>query len=186
MGPNYYLVTLNPVSREELREFILEQGGELDPDGYYDGFFADYDGRLSVSWETDEKVHEIIGADNFVDTKRGIRWRDREYDSLASIAKALGGTPHDFMLMDLLHGPGSQRLAVSFVQAFSKRWSPCVLVNLIALDIAEEGRETWTMDDVFEFAEEHGRLPSLRRDIPNWSEFLRQQQLADKAEGLDA
>ena len=164
MGPNYYLVTLNPVSREELREFILEQGGELDTYRYYDGFFADYEGRLSVSWKTDEKVQEIMGADNFVDTKRGIMWRDREYDSLAGIAEALRGTPHDFILLDLLHGAGSQRLAVSFVEAFSKRWSPCVLVNLNAPDIAEEGREIWTMEDAIAFGAEHGRLPTERRD----------------------
>ncbi len=43
MGPSYYLVTLNPVSRDDVRAFILEQGGELDPDGYFDGALPDPD-----------------------------------------------------------------------------------------------------------------------------------------------
>src|SRR6266567_5764689 len=104
MGPSYHLVTLNPLSRAELRAFILDQGGQLDPDPYCDGSFFTQNGRLSVTWATNEKVDSILVADNFVETKRGIRDRQRAYDKVARIADALGGIPHDFVLLNLLTG----------------------------------------------------------------------------------
>jgi hypothetical protein len=185
MGPSYYLVTLDPVSRDEVRALILEQGGELDPGPYYDGAFPDPDGRLSVSWATDEKLYSILNADNFVDTKRGFRERAREYETLIRIAEALGGPPRDFVFLDLLNGPVSQQLAVRFATAFAKRWSPCVLETFFLPEDAEEGKNVWTMDDAFALASVHGRLPTVRHDIANWTEYYRQKQLAAKAEGLD-
>jgi len=185
MGPSYYLVTLNPVSREELRAFILDQGGEIDVDPYCDGDFFARHGRLSVKWATNEKVDSILAADNFVETKRGIRDRHREYETLARIADALGGPPHDFVLLSLLSRAASQHLAVRFATAFAKRWTPCVLETFFVLEDAEEGKNVWTMHDALELATREHRLPTERHDIANWTEYYRQQQLADKAEGLD-
>jgi hypothetical protein len=185
MGPSYYLVTLNPVSRDEVRAFILEQGGVLDPDAYFDGAYSASDGRLSVGWRTDEKLDSILGADNFVDTKRGIRDRAREYETLVRIAETLGGPPHDFVLLDLLNGGGSQHLAVRFATAFAKRWSPCVLETFFLPEDAEEGKNVWTMDDALDLARKQRRLPTLRHDIANWAEYYRQKQMVAKSEGLD-
>ncbi len=185
MGPSYYLVTLNPVSREELRAFILDQGGEIDVDPYCDGDFFARHGRLSVKWATNEKVDSILAADNFVETKRGIRDRHREYETLARIADALGGPPHDFVLLSLLSRAASQHLAVRFADAFVRRWTPCVLETDLTLDLAEEGKNVWTMDDAFRIASKQRRLPTGRHDIADWSEYFRQMHRAEEAEGLD-
>src|SRR5258708_38494875 len=141
-GPSYHLVTLCPVSRDEVRAFILEQGGELDPSPYsfFDGAFPARGGRLSVSWATDDKVHSILGADNFVDTKRGIQEREREYETLVRIAETLGGPPRDFVFLDLLNGPVSQDLAVRFATPFAKRCPPCVLERFVVLEDGGAGK----------------------------------------------
>jgi hypothetical protein len=126
-----------------------------------------------------------LNADNFVDTKRGIRDRASEYETLVRIAETLGGPPRDFVFLDLINGPVSQQLAVRFATAFAKRWSPCVLEVFFPLDIVEQGKNVWNMDDALELARKEGRLPSVRHDITDWTEYYRQKQAAAKAEGLD-
>ena len=184
MGPYYFLVTLNPLSRDEVRAFIVEQGGELESD-FADGAIATRNGRLTVRWATDERVDSILQSDNFVNTRRGIRDRRREYESLARIAETLGGVPHDFVRLDLLSRAGSQHLAVPFVEAFARRWSPCVLDTREGLDTAEEGKDVWTMEDVFRLARMQRRLPTTRHDIRLDLDYYEAKRKAEEAEGLD-
>lgn len=181
MGPTYFLATLEPVGPEELRAFIAELGGELDYSLQYDGTFFGRRGRLDVRWATKERLESILAADQFVDTPLGVRERQTKYEKLLSVAEALGGPPHDFIQLDLLSRSPSQHLAVWFVEAFTKRWTPWALETVETSDLAEEGKIVWAMDDVLRLAARQRRLPTMRHDINLRLDYFDMQRRAQGA-----
>ena len=184
MSATYHLATLNPVSQDDLAAFAVEQGGRLRDDGYVAFETASRVGILAIHWVTDEKTEYLRRQDRFVDTKRGLRASQEAHSTLARITEALGGPPHDFVELYVHNSPEFQRLAFAFLEAFAKRWSPFVLETSFTLDVAEEGKNVWTMDEVRKLASKHGRLPTIRNDIPDWFEFFLEKYRREQAEEM--
>ena len=182
MSATYYLATLDPASRADLQAFAVAQGGKLRDNGSVAFRTADPIGILVVEWSTEERADYLRRQDRFVDTKRGLRASQEAHATVARITEALGGPPHDFVELYVHNSPEFQRLAFAFLEAFAKRWSPFVLETSFTLDVAEEGKNVWTMDEVRELARKQGRLPTIRNDIPNWFEFFLEKYRCEQAE----
>ena len=182
MSVSYYLATLDPVSQDDLQAFAVAQGGTLRDNGSVAFRTANPIGILVLEWSTEARVEYLRRQDRFVNTSRGARASQEAHATLTRVTDALGGPPHDFIELYVHDSPEFQRLAVAFVEAFAKRWSPCVLQTPFTLDVAEEGKNVWTMDEVRKLASKHGRLPTIRNDIPNWFEFFLEKYRREQAE----
>jgi hypothetical protein len=180
-GPSYYLATLDPVAGGDLTALVLEQGGKVHDTGFlgiYGTHPADY---LAIRLATEAKADLLRRTDRFVDTRRGARASQEAHSTMARIIEALGGAPLAFVELHLFSGSESQRLAISFVEAFTHRWSPWVLEACFTPDVAEAGKNVWTMDEVRALARTQHRLPTVRGDIANWFEFLLLKYRAEQA-----
>jgi hypothetical protein len=179
-GPSYYLATLDPVPSDELRALVLERGGKVLDTGFLgiDGSHpTDY---IAIQLATEAKADLLRRKDRFVDTKRGARASQEAHATMARIREVLGGMPRAFVEISVFSGSESQSMAISFVEAFAQRWSPWVLESCFTLDVAEEGKAVWTMDEVRALAASKHRLPTIRHDIENWFEFLLQKYRAEQ------
>jgi len=140
MGPTIWIVTSETVNRREVKDFIYAEGGMDDPDNIYDGWVAGSSHCIYLKWYA-ERTEE-------------------DPDTLELVARILGQPPNAHVLMDLIRGPNTQRVAWRLIKHFCDRWHPCVLRSTMPIDIADEGRLVWTMQEVAEYFGRHHRLPN--------------------------
>lgn len=139
MGPTIIVVTSDVVDHEDLKEFIYSEGGEDDPNAIYHGWIAGPTHCVYMKWYSEN--------DDDPETK------DR-------VIELLGAPPNGYLLLDLIRGPNTQRVAWRLIRHFCERWHPCVLRSTMPLHLADEGKLVWTMDEVAEFFRTHHRLPN--------------------------
>jgi hypothetical protein len=178
----YGLATLDPIVSDELTTLVLERGGRALSTGYLgiDGTHpTDY---IAIRLATEARADLLRRMDRFVDTKRGARASREAHATLDRIREALGGMPRAFVEISVYSSSESHRMAISFLEAFTQRWSPWVLESCLTPDVAEEGKTVWTMDEVRALAATKHRLPTTRQDIDNWFAFLLEKYRAEQAE----
>jgi len=99
-------------------------------------------------------------------------WRqpgeNREFESERSealataelIERTLGAPPNTYVQFDLTHGADSQSEAWRLIQRLCHHWHLFVLRNFLPIDLADDGKQVWALDDVGAFFARHRRLPT--------------------------
>lgn len=160
--PNpYVILTASKVTRPDLRRFIRNVGGTLDPGGIYDGEFRTSNhGVIFIAWDPEDDANALAWYDSQPPDETLIRERADLVRRIEIQTEKLGAPPSTYILIDVMkRNRPSERVALRFIRAFDKRWGPCVLDNVQPLGKASSGKEIWTIRELLSFSGSHGGLP---------------------------
>lgn len=165
MGPLFIVVSAQPVTRDDLHTFIVEQGGSLATVGHmvlnYDGILYRTDARVDLGWDRDCDADWTAPIEPVNSSPKAVgEWR-HQLEVRKALRTKLGAEPRACIIVELVHGEPTQRLAWQVIQDLFKRWPPCVLRRYISYLSPEFDQEIWTLDELRAFWAEHGHLPDL-------------------------
>ena len=141
MSANLFLYSSHLISQEEFASVLQEVGGFLTPEETFEARISDTHSHL---WLTHEAVDWFLKANE-----------ESQRELFQQVRALLGGELQIVLDLILSSTPGTQRLAVRFAYACSRRW-PCV--------IDDDYGKLFTREDIERLYEEGGGFTTYGLD----------------------
>ncbi|MBA2680157.1 MAG: hypothetical protein H0U76_17395 [Ktedonobacteraceae bacterium] len=135
MSSGLVLYSSHDLTREELREVILQSGGALKPEVDEEEPGGLIDGKAHL-WVSHVPCYDGVASDN-----------EEELARLEQAKALIGGEFQTWLYIRLGREPGTQRLAVRFAYTCCQRW-PCV--------VESEEPELFSCQDIERLFQEDG------------------------------